>query len=1713
FEVVDLLLSFRSSNNSPVASPNEPQYATHLQDSVDGDFHAFPLYMLLLRRSVFQAATPMQQAGWVPGKAFAMPLRRRFERRLIYYRDWLDAALALHSSRPSFPLAALVNSVTSCPGYCYSRFPVESVAKPKASDDAAAKNSKSNRISRAKNRQKKSGKSGKAGKGQVDPAVYARQPGAMEFGDQPLSVPVIGVKSLASLCDLADRLRQTKQRAADIRELLREARADGLNTEVLMAQALDDIKPDPKPEDSNENNCSTKTQPPSNSNNHAAAEKKKKSNMQSPDEAEHCSEPLRIVLLGLERERCRQQCMEAVSVYVHRRSYFGFGQQLDPEHGRCRDVRNMVVCLLNSIGCEQAAIDSIVQSIRAGHPRWRALEAVKQQRTSAIARISALMTAILISSKEIVDFLAKDSYPPYAPNSVDFELHPRVATAMTSIRYGIVRDLNASRDAWKYLTPEMLTEVVQNSAVLLHFKVGKRPSKAMMDEYKKKLDMQIKKKNHASSFRQHLHPRGITIATTEFNLMSGTELIDDQLYVPTRVHQSLRSSFRCQQHHALHFHRFASPGQSRRSMTTRRCITAGRISSFRFSSCVPPALPQPQSDVPPQSYPQFWSSSVCTRHLQQFALVTRQSALLEHRHVVVFGQNADGEEHGVEAQHGDAQAFGHAPAKGRNAQHQAGEHAEQHQDAADGASAVHGHRVGRVDERPDEPGQRQADCYIEDVRSDRAGDRHVAESLPGNHDRVDLHLLTHLLPHIRQREPQQYGDGEHQDVHDPFTSPARPTNQHTSSSAARFFASAAAPSVVGVGLAASSNLRGCPLSPLTALPFPLAPAATDAAASVLAPPSASGELVTVDSSVAVGRCRVRLITAWVTWCIRTPDRAGLTAVQDGLAANRNLGRMVPESRAHYRFPAYMTFQDSPNVNSLNAAILSVRNRSIALLLQHQLISRVRHQLEDAGAKSAHASRVQNRQPGGLTTLQHFRLLTPDRLRQDVGCAYGSGGADLSWQRTAAAVEARRLRRRHPSSSVAVAIFSSRDSGGDRGDGGWRGGYLRLVAPAGPDQGANSGLYLLVELHEQHVGGVAGEQRHGLVPVDAGVSEGNHQQSQRQHKQQSRNRGHQVSCRTPREKKAHMLSTNRMLNTALPTMVPMPTSLADTKEPRNDVASSGAEPPAAINVAPATSFEMRNRLVMTERLGTKNSSQTMANAQNMLAAGLEMSLERATEASHMQARSVGQILRERLIMQRDGANQSGELALTDLDRELLRQCQQESFYRRCLPFSAALTLVTFWRHRLGHYQKFIALRYLGSIVAGNILGRVSYLGPDYSYGSFSEQYQKPFSSSYYEDDRSGLKSSDSDQQQQPQQARSGMLDDERALRCLCAPLHHCGSCFYVCGEICCEVVKNPAFLVVFIILCIHSTILISYFTFANTAKPKPGPTKPNPLDAIMALPEYNVFLKVANDTSSESVHIGSEDFKYPLLVDMVQLVSRVRHNLSVNVAPINRHNFQFPINQADLCKPYKLTGRSQQKQQQQQQPAIVLMMSSFSWMIAHCQGARFAFFLDDDYVVNPLNLVRFADAIPPESYAGTMAGFVWRNAAPVRRAPKRNPQSRWLISYREYPWPMYPAYVSAGAFLVSMPVIKDFTIAMEYTRYLRFDDVFLGILMHKLRIVPLHAERIHSFSPVYPDSPSFPGLIASHGYARKADKVRAAWSEILNRTGAENRLPLECMLSM
>ena len=69
--------------------------------------------------------------------------------------------------------------------------------------------------------------------------------------------------------------------------------------------------------------------------------------------------------------------------------------------------------------------------------------------------------------------------------------------------------------------------------------------------------------------------------------------------------------------------------------------------------------------------------------------------------------------------------------------------------------------------------------------------------------------------------------------------------------------------------------------------------------------------------------------------------------------------------------------------------------------------------------------------------------------------------------------------------------------------------------------------------------------------------------------------------------------NLTLKTALPTIAANPTS-DSLKVPTKEVNSSGADPPAAIKVAPATSFDMLLASAIASNAGTKNSSHTFKN---------------------------------------------------------------------------------------------------------------------------------------------------------------------------------------------------------------------------------------------------------------------------------------------------------------------------------------------------------------------------------------------------------------------------------------------------------------------------------------------------------------------------------------
>mmetsp|Transcript_120571 Transcript_120571/g.240074 ORF Transcript_120571/g.240074 Transcript_120571/m.240074 type:complete len:101 (-) Transcript_120571:262-564(-) len=99
--------------------------------------------------------------------------------------------------------------------------------------------------------------------------------------------------------------------------------------------------------------------------------------------------------------------------------------------------------------------------------------------------------------------------------------------------------------------------------------------------------------------------------------------------------------------------------------------------------------------------------------------------------------------------------------------------------------------------------------------------------------------------------------------------------------------------------------------------------------------------------------------------------------------------------------------------------------------------------------------------------------------------------------------------------------------------------------------------------------------------------------------QSRVKGYPVRRNCIGEARPQQPMTNSTLNTAEPTIAAMPTSDGvGESAPTTEVKNSGAEPPAAIKVAPATSADNPSFREITSRDGTKNSSQATYNATNM-----------------------------------------------------------------------------------------------------------------------------------------------------------------------------------------------------------------------------------------------------------------------------------------------------------------------------------------------------------------------------------------------------------------------------------------------------------------------------------------------------------------------------------
>lgn len=193
------------------------------------------------------------------------------------------------------------------------------------------------------------------------------------------------------------------------------------------------------------------------------------------------------------------------------------------------------------------------------------------------------------------------------------------------------------------------------------------------------------------------------------------------------------------------------------------------------------------------------------------------------------------------------------------------------------------------------------------------------------------------------------------------------------------------------------------------------------------------------------------------------------------------------------------------------------------------------------------------------------------------------------------------------------------------------------------------------------------------------------------------------------------------------------------------------------------------------------------------------------------------------------------------------------------------------------------------------------------------------------------------------------------------------------------------------------------------------------------------------------------------------------------------------------------------------------MMGFQWAIKHCANSKYYMFVDDDYYVSTKNVLRFlryptnypeylkkplsnvkilmntsgkktlqVDDYQLSNDVRLFVGYVFRSS------PHRHFISKWYVSLEEYPYHMWPPYVTAGAYILSKNALSDMYYASYYTKHFRFDDIYLGLLAYKSKIEPYHCDEFYFYKKSY-NKFNYEYTIASHGYSDPEELIHN-WNE-------------------
>lgn len=159
------------------------------------------------------------------------------------------------------------------------------------------------------------------------------------------------------------------------------------------------------------------------------------------------------------------------------------------------------------------------------------------------------------------------------------------------------------------------------------------------------------------------------------------------------------------------------------------------------------------------------------------------------------------------------------------------------------------------------------------------------------------------------------------------------------------------------------------------------------------------------------------------------------------------------------------------------------------------------------------------------------------------------------------------------------------------------------------------------------------------------------------------------------------------------------------------------------------------------------------------------------------------------------------------------------------------------------------------------------------------------------------------------------------------------------------------------------------------------------------------------------------------------------------------------------------------------------MMGMEWVQRFCPQASFIMKTDTDMFVNVHYLVELL--LKRNRTRRFFTGFLKMNEFPIRMK-----YNKWFISKREYPGDRYPPFCSGTGYVFSSDVAAKVFNVSESVPFLKLEDVFVGLCLQRVGIVP---EALHSEQTFFPEGLTFSTcryrrVVASH-YVKPRDILK------------------------